>query len=202
MPPASAGTVRDAVRHRLEPETRQRQIIEAARGLYAERPYDEISMTELAAAAGVARGLINHYFGSKRELFLAVMRDSISMPERELPEMEGLDLPARVRLTIDWILEAAATYGHAWVSVSGAVNLHGSDDLQAVVDEADDRAARLTLDALGLPDDAHLRARLRPIAALTKAVCREWLQRGTMTRDEALDLLSDTVILVVGKDRQ
>lgn len=189
-----------ATRSRLDPVQRQQHIIDAARRLYAVRPYNEVSMVELAEEAGVARGLINHYFGSKRELFLAAMRASVHMPERDLPELDGLDLYTRVRLTIDWILEAAQTYGQGWVSVSGAVNLHGADDLQVVVDEADDRAARLVLDALGLPDDTDLRVRLRPVAALVKSVCREWLVRGTYTRDDALDLLSDTVYLVVGKD--
>jgi AcrR family transcriptional regulator len=186
-----------APRLRLAPAERRQQIIDAARELYSDRPYDAVSTAELADAAGVARGLINHYFGDKRELFLEVMRGSIMMPEQALPDLEGRSIDERARLTMDWILEAATTYGQAWVAASGAANLHGSSDIQAVVDEADDRAARLVLDALGLPDTPHLRARLRPTAALTKAVCREWLQRGTFTRAEALELLTDSVLLFV-----
>lgn len=174
--------------------------MDAAGVLYSDRPYDEVSTAELAEAAGVARGLINHYFGDKRELFLEVMRSSILMPEAALPDYDGLPIAQRARLTMDWILDAATTYGQAWVAASGAANLHGASDVQAIVDEADDRAARLVLDALGLPDTPHLRARLRPLAALTKAVCREWLQRGTYTRDEALDLLTDSVLLFVRKE--
>lgn len=186
-----------ATRQRLAPAERRQQIVDAARVLYTDRAYDDVSTAEVAEAAGVARGLINHYFGDKRELFLQVMRDSILMPTQALPDYDGKTLEQRARLTMDWILDAATTYGQAWVSASGAANLHGSSDIQAVVDEADDRAARLVLDALGLPDTPHLRARLRPTAALTKAVCREWLQRGTFTRDEALDLLTDSVLLFV-----
>src|SRR3954468_13220523 len=103
-----------ATRLRLAPAERRRQIIDAARELYADRPYDQVSTAELAAAAGVARGLINHYFGDKRELFLEVMRESILMPEAALPALDGKPLEERARLTIDWILEAATTYGHAW----------------------------------------------------------------------------------------
>ncbi len=189
-----------ATRLRLAPAERRRQIIEAARELYAAHSYDDVSTEQLATAAGVARGLINHYFGDKRELFLEVMRESILMPEGALPDLEGKPLEQRARVTMDWILDAATTYGQAWISSSGAANLHGNSDIQAIVDEADDRAARLVLDALGLPDDPHRRARLRPTASLTKAVCREWLQRGTFTRDEALDLLTDTVLLFVQKE--
>lgn len=189
-----------ATRQRLAPAERRQQIIDAARELYSDRPYDAVSTSELAEAAGVARGLINHYFGDKRELFLEVMRESVLMPEVPLADLDGRPLEERARLIMDWILDAATTYGQAWVAASGAANLHGSSDIQVIVDEADDRAARLVLDALGLPDDPHLRARLRPTAALTKAVCREWLQRGTFTRDEALDLLTDSVLLFVQKE--
>jgi AcrR family transcriptional regulator len=184
---------------RLEPDVRRRQIIDAAHGLYAQRSYDAVSAADLAAAAGVARGLINHYFGSKRELFLAVVRDSVLMPAGALPDMAGRSLEERARLTMDWILTAATTYGQAWVNASGAADLHGESDVRAIVDEADDRAAALVLDALGLPEDAHLRARLRPLAALVKAVCREWLQRGTLTREESLELLTGSLLLFAGE---
>ena len=183
---------------RLAPEARRAQIVEAARSLYADRPYQAVSTTELADAAGVARGLINHYFGDKRELFLAVMRDSVRMPADALPDMTGLDLEQRARATMSWIMDAAVTYGQAWVNASGAADLHGDSDIQVIVDEADDRAARLVLDALGLPETLALRVRLRASAAMTKAICREWLQRQTLTREETLDILTSVLVTLVG----
>ncbi len=63
----------ETTRTRLSPDARRQQILDAAGRLYRERRYDDVSIEELAAAAGVARGLLHHYFGSKRELFLAVM---------------------------------------------------------------------------------------------------------------------------------
>lgn len=170
-------------RTRLPPDSRRRSILDAAGVLYASRPYDRVSMTELAEAAGVTRGLVHHYFGSKRDVFLAVMRESVMMPEVPLADLSALPLPERVDRTIDWILDAATTFGQAWVAASGAANLHGDSDIQVIVDEADDRAARLVLDALALPDDEALRSRLRPVAAYVKALCREWLVRETLDRD-------------------
>lgn len=184
-------------RTRLEPDARRRQIVEAARSLYAERSYDDVSLAELARAAGVTRGLLHHYFGSKREIFLAVMRDSLLMPASELPDLLHLPLEERVRVTMDWILDAAQTYGQAWVAAAGAAELSGESDLQRIVDEADDRAARLVLDAVGLPDSPDLRARLRASAAYVKALCREWLQRGTLAREDVLDLLTIHLVHVL-----
>lgn len=70
-----------------------------------------------------------------------------------------------------------------WARCFGILRLTPQRDVQTIVDEADDRAARLVLDALALPDDATLRARLRPVAAYVKALCREWLVRGMLDRD-------------------
>ncbi|MHA7176030.1 TetR/AcrR family transcriptional regulator [Arthrobacter sp. Sr24] len=196
-------------RTRLSPDARRQQILDAASKLYRERRYDDVSLEELAAAAGVARGLLHHYFGSKRELFLAVMTRSTRLPLEQLPDLEGRPITERATLTMSWILDGAQAYGQSWVNTSGAQqwNLSNPDhtenpenpenDVQALVDAADDRAARFMLDALGLPDDAGLRPRLRPVAAFTKALCREWLQRKSLTRDEVLDLSTAAVLRAV-----
>lgn len=193
-PPATART-------RLSPEQRREQIIAAAQRLYAVQPYNQVSTSALAQEAGVTRGLIHHYFGDKRELFLAAMRESIVMPEPDLPYFPDLPTEQRVRLVVEWILDAASHYGQTWLNASGAANLHGESDVQAIIDEADERAARLTLDAIGLPDSAHLRNRLRALPPLFKSVGREWLQRHTMTREEAATLLTSTVLIFVEETR-
>lgn len=186
-----------ATRVRLTPETRRQQIIDAARGLFDDRPYEDVSTRELAEAAGVARGLINHYFGDKRTLFLEVMRESVVMPVTPLPSLDGRTLEDRARLTIDWIMVGAESYGQAWVNASGTANLLSDSDVQTIFDDADDRAARLVLDSLGLDDSPALRTRLRLFAAMVKSTIREWLQHASMTRDEALDLLTSTLVHVV-----
>ncbi|WP_218712024.1 TetR/AcrR family transcriptional regulator [Arthrobacter sp. BF1] len=184
-------------RTRLSPDARRQQILDAAAELYRERRYDDVSLEELAAAAGVARGLLHHYFGSKRELFLAVMTASARLPLEQLPDLAGRPIAERATLTMSWILDGAHAYGQSWVNASGAERWNLDDDVQALVDAADDRAARFMLDALGLPDDAGLRPRLRPVAAFTKALCREWLQRKTLTRDDVLELSTAAVLRAV-----
>ena len=48
-------------------------ILDAAERLFAERGYDATSLTEVGAAAGVSRGTPGYFFGSKAELYRAVL---------------------------------------------------------------------------------------------------------------------------------
>jgi AcrR family transcriptional regulator len=54
---------------------RRQLIVDAARKLFASRPYDHVTTSEIAKNAGVAYGLIAHHFENKRGLYLAVMNE-------------------------------------------------------------------------------------------------------------------------------
>ena len=81
-------------RRRLSEAERRRQITLAAIEEVAERGYEKASLTRVAARAGVAKGLIWHYFSGKDDLMeasvkatLAAMRDHV---------VDELDLAAPV----------------------------------------------------------------------------------------------------------
>src|SRR5947208_9894051 len=66
---------------RLDHDERRRQILSCARRLFSERPYASVSTVEIAREAGVARGLVHHYFGTKRDLYLEVVREMLRVPD-------------------------------------------------------------------------------------------------------------------------
>jgi AcrR family transcriptional regulator len=53
-------------------ETRRREILDAAERLFLEHPDRMASVSEVAAAAGVAKGTVYLYFPSKEEMLLAL----------------------------------------------------------------------------------------------------------------------------------
>ena len=65
-------------------------IVEAARALYAERPFSDVGTSEVVAAAGLTRGALYHQFGSKTELFAAVLEQV----EQEVTDRVGRVLVA------------------------------------------------------------------------------------------------------------
>jgi AcrR family transcriptional regulator len=54
---------------------RRVQILEAARGVFAQDGYHAANVSDVAAAAGVSQGTVYHYFASKEELLMAVYED-------------------------------------------------------------------------------------------------------------------------------
>src|SRR2546428_4908798 len=54
------------------------RIVEAARRLFARRSVDEVTMSEVAADAGVARATVFNHFGSKHALMEAITEDVIA----------------------------------------------------------------------------------------------------------------------------
>lgn len=52
------------------PDTRSR-ILEIARKLFSQNGFDKTSVRSVASGAGVDPALVHHYFGTKRDLFLA-----------------------------------------------------------------------------------------------------------------------------------
>src|SRR5580692_3021900 len=63
---------------RLQVDERRRQLLDAGAALFAQHAYEEISMRQIAAAAGVSKPLLYHYFPSKNELFMAAVTEASS----------------------------------------------------------------------------------------------------------------------------
>lgn len=68
------GVHRRRVREAETVVDRPAQMIEAAAAVLAREGYENTSMKEIAAEAGVSSGLLHYYFGTKEELLAAVVR--------------------------------------------------------------------------------------------------------------------------------
>ena len=91
---------------RLDPGQRREQILDAANALFAERAYDEVSIEDIASSAGVTRGLVHHYFGGRKEVYIALLERLGALREERLRPPAGRSARARVADTVsrwlDW----------------------------------------------------------------------------------------------------
>ncbi|MFD0685255.1 TetR/AcrR family transcriptional regulator [Actinomadura fibrosa] len=142
---------------------RRRLLIEAAAGLFADRAYDEITTTEIAARAGVAYGLIAHHFGNKRGLYLATIAAAADRLRAVHDTAPGDGTPGeRLRGALDRHIAFMQENAAGFLAVMRAGN--GSDpEVRAIVEDLRWQGARRLLDALGAPDP------VRPV--LRTAMC-------------------------------
>ena len=81
-------------------------MLDAANDLFAERGYEEVSVEDIARAAGVTRGLVHHYFGGRTEVYIALLERLDAIREGSLRQPEGRSARARVADTVsrwlDW----------------------------------------------------------------------------------------------------
>jgi AcrR family transcriptional regulator len=90
----------------IVPEERRRQILEAAVRAFAAKGYHACRVSDIATEAGVAYGLVYHYFGSKDALLQAIFDETWGAMLDTINSVEQLDEPAsdRVRKVTEIVL--------------------------------------------------------------------------------------------------
>ncbi|WP_158888412.1 TetR/AcrR family transcriptional regulator [Amycolatopsis anabasis] len=188
---------------RLEPDERKEQIFACAARLFGERPYTEVSTSDIANEAGVARGLINHYFGTKRELYLAVVRRALTVPHVGVEILPAGSLEERADSAIHWFLDLITSRGQMWLTAITPEGIGRDPDVDRIVEEADQESADLVLEAVGLSRDSEhgkeLNALVRAFGGMVKSAGREWLVRGELNRQQVHALLSKSLVTLVGE---
>ena len=79
-------------------EERRRQILDAAVRAFAQRGYHGCRVSDVAREAGVAYGLVYHYYGSKEALLEAIFKETWGAMLATISSVEQLDDPARDRV--------------------------------------------------------------------------------------------------------
>jgi len=99
-------------------ETRER-IVDAALTLFREKGFDETTMRDIAADAGVATGAAYYYFRSKEELVMAFYTRTAEEARTLLPPAieRSKDLRKRLRAVIDMTFEQFAQHRRLLVGI-------------------------------------------------------------------------------------
>lgn len=74
------------------------RLLAAATRLFAERGYDRTSVQEIVEAAGVTKGALYHYFGSKDDLLHEIYGRVLRLQQERLDAFANADAPVERRL--------------------------------------------------------------------------------------------------------
>jgi AcrR family transcriptional regulator len=187
---------------RLDHDERRQQILACARRLFSERNYSSVSTSEIAREAGVARGLLHHYFGTKRDLYLEVVRTVMRMPSNPVPlQSPGRGIELVIAESVDRWLEMLERNRGTWLAAIGARGLGRDPEVEEILEDAREQAADRLIEALQTYEAAQappqLRAAIRAYGGFAEAASVEWLERGRLTREQARVLLVQGFLSIV-----
>ena len=69
-------TPRPPTQRQAQAELTRRTLLEAAVEHFSARHFDDVATSDITETAGVAQGLLFHYFGNKRGIYLEALRDA------------------------------------------------------------------------------------------------------------------------------
>lgn len=170
-------------------EARRAAILAAAGKLFADRPYDLLSIDDIARDSQSAKGLIYYYFGSKRGLFLAVMENAANTLTRLAEESGGQSPVDRLISSLEAFLWYAETHRAAFrTMISGGVGV----DPEVCAFYLDARKRILTAMSQGLVGAEQARPTLRIALegwmSFVEGATVAWLQTRDMPREQLRDL--------------
>ena len=198
MPPRAVRSARGAARPRrrirLDNDQRRAQLLDLAKRAFSDRSYDEVSIDDLAKVAGISKGLLYHYFPTKRDLYVAGLReiadalvDAVIQVSEDQPPID------RIRHSVDAYLEHISRHSRAFVSLMrGGI---GSDpEVAAVVDSVRTRLfdrllAGSSLTAM-LAGDARLETAIRGWIGFVEASSIDWCANPRLSPIELRELMT------------
>lgn len=184
---------------RLDPDVRRGEIVAAAKRLFSTRAYQTVSITAIAEEAGVSRALVTHYFGGKRELFMAVLQDlgelGAMMPRTDL----GLPIEETVARNVDAWLGFMEENRQISFAVASIAMLDREPEVAEMVDALRDRVVdRMLQNHFGttaVPD--HVRYVLRAYTGLVQVAVADWLGSGRASRPQVHALMTRGLLQLV-----
>ncbi|WP_410786791.1 TetR/AcrR family transcriptional regulator [Kribbella sp. C-35] len=164
--------------HRLSAEDRKKQLVKIGLMMLRDKPIHELSIDEIAGEAGISRGLLFHYFPSKRDYYLAVISAAGRRLLRVTKPDENLAPEQQLREMLVQFVAFITRRRTAYISfVRGAAG--GDDFAVKVYDETRAGLTKRILTYLGTPevaDEPESREYLRIHAWLsyTEDLAIEW----------------------------
>jgi AcrR family transcriptional regulator len=180
---------------RLAPDERRDQLVARGLELLARTPHDQVSIEAIARAAGISKGLLYHYFPTKADFVVAVLRRAHDELSERMAAVDGLDATLDAFLT--YVEERATGF-------AAVLNARSGDEPMIRALLAEHRAARV--DAIVLTtarqagrareeiESPTLRLGIEGWLFFCDGVVSGWLERGEPSRADVLRLLRENLL--------
>ena len=141
---------------------------------------------DIASAAGVARGLVHHYFGGRKQVYIALLERLGSVREQQLPPPVGRSARARLADDVSRWLDWTEQNRTIWLGTLGRGEDIANPDVRRVVTGLVSRAVKLVVarHADIAEDSPRLRYALECWTGLNRAATRRLATRRSQPRTD------------------
>ncbi|MEX3102466.1 MULTISPECIES: TetR/AcrR family transcriptional regulator [unclassified Streptomyces] len=194
----------ERVRRRLSTGERREQLLSVGAGLFSESPYDEVRIERVAEIAGVSRGLLYHYFPTKRDFFAAVVERESARMLRLTAAVPGVPVRAQLSAGLDAFLGYVEEHAHGFRAFHRADSA-GDQAVRRVYQRALAAQERQILAALAADPEfgplfgerPEVRLAVRGWLAFMTSVALEWLRGGEVSREGVRELCARALLGVL-----
>ncbi|MEU9521404.1 TetR/AcrR family transcriptional regulator [Streptomyces sp. NPDC048224] len=173
------------VRRRMGVEERRQQLIGVALDLFSRRSPDEVSIDEIASAAGISRPLVYHYFPGKLSLYEAALKRAADDLAARFAEPRTGPLGARLLRVMGRYFDFVDDHGPGFSALMRGGPAVGSSTANALVDSVRQAAYVQILSHLDVTEPpARLELVVRSWISLAESTALLWLDGRRIPRAE------------------
>ncbi|CAM5290397.1 TetR/AcrR family transcriptional regulator OS=Streptomyces tendae OX=1932 GN=GUR47_11370 PE=4 SV=1 [Streptomyces tendae] len=173
------------VRRRMGVEERRQQLIGVALDLFSRRSPDEVSIDEIASAAGISRPLVYHYFPGKLSLYEAALKRAADDLAARFAEPRTGPLGARLLRVMGRYFDFVDDHGPGFSALMRGGPAVGSSTTNALVDSVRQAAYVQILSHLDVTEPpARLELVVRSWISLAESTALLWLDGRRIPRAE------------------
>ncbi|MER7396382.1 TetR/AcrR family transcriptional regulator [Streptomyces sp. NPDC000151] len=173
------------VRRRMGVEERRDQLISVALGLFSHRAPEDVSIDEIAEAAGISRPLVYHYFPGKQSLYEAALgRAADELAARFVEPREG-PLGSRLLRVMGRFFDFVDEHGPGFSALMRGGPAVGSSRTSAMINGVRQSAYEQIVAHLGLDSPApRMELVIRSWISLAESTALQWLDGKRIPRAE------------------
>ncbi|MFI9077811.1 MULTISPECIES: TetR/AcrR family transcriptional regulator [Streptomyces] len=185
---------------RLTSDQRREQLVGIGLEMLADRSLDELSTDEVARRAGISRGLLFHYFDSKRDFYRAVVRAECDRFTAATEPDGSLEPVAWMRAFIAGFVAYVLEHRQVYLAlVRGAAGSHPAvTDIVGVTRETVARRVHDGRRRLGMPDAPQAELATRAWMAFAEEAATTWPAEQPGARDELCAFIESSLVQLLG----
>ncbi|MEU1217294.1 TetR/AcrR family transcriptional regulator [Streptomyces sp. NPDC005791] len=185
------------VRRRMGVDERRAQLVSVALELFSTRSPDEVSIDEIATAAGISRPLVYHYFQGKRSLYEAALKRAADDLSGRFMEAHEGPLGARLIRVVHRFFDFVEEHGPGFTALIRGGPAGGASTATTLVDGVRQAAYEQIVAHLGVrTPPARLELVVRSWVSLAESTALLWLGGRRIPRAELeLQLVHDFAAL-------